>query len=122
MFAGGSDQFDVVQGSLGDCWLLAAMAPLSMSETLLKRVVPDQTFVEDEGYTGRFVFHIFQFGRWLEVEIDDRLPCKNGKLMYTSSSSGNEFWSALLEKAYAKLHGSYSGVENLCPASKFGDF
>jgi len=49
MFSGGSSQFDVVQGSLGDCWLLAAMAPLSMNEALLKRVCPEQSFDAGDG-------------------------------------------------------------------------
>ena len=99
LFADGGSQFDVVQGSLGDCWLLAAMAPLSMDETLVKRVIPDgQSF--DEGYNGSFYFNIYQFGKWVKVVIDDRLPTKNGKLIYTSSADENEFWSALLEKAY----------------------
>lgn len=109
-YTGGGSQFDVVQGQLGDCWLLAAMAPVSMNKVLLERICPNQSFDTEEGYNGRFMFRIFQYGEWVEVEIDDRLPCKNGKLMYTSSEANNEFWSALFEKAYAKVHGSYNGL------------
>ena len=86
------------------------MASLAMHKDMFGKVVPlDQSF-EKGDYIGAFRFRFWRYGKWEEVVVDDYLPTINGRLILNRSNDSNKFWSALLEKAYAKIHGSYGVV------------
>uniref|UniRef100_A0A8C2YZ98 Zgc:85932 n=1 Tax=Cyclopterus lumpus TaxID=8103 RepID=A0A8C2YZ98_CYCLU len=106
----GATRLDLRQGKLNDCWLLSTIASLSMHRFLLNKVMPEGQSFQD-GYKGCFIFCFWQYGQWEEVRIDDLLPTQNNSLIYLSSPERHEFWSSLLEKAYAKLKGGYRALD-----------
>ncbi|XP_075879553.1 calpain-1 catalytic subunit-like isoform X1 [Nelusetta ayraudi] len=117
----GISRFDFGQGLIGNCWFLASIGALTFQKYILEQVVPlDQNF--DESYCGIFHFRFWRFGRWVDVVIDDKLPTLDGRLIFVHSKHPNEFWPALLEKAYAKVCGSYSDMNAGTPAEALVDF
>ena len=108
----GANANDLDQGYLGNCWFIAGCAAIVIIPELFDNVVPSgQSF--DAPYAGIFRFHFWLYGQWTEVVVDDRLPVNSSnKLLFCSNKQEpNEFWAALLEKAYAKVCGSYENLD-----------
>uniref|UniRef100_UPI003AACCED1 calpain-5 n=1 Tax=Centroberyx gerrardi TaxID=166262 RepID=UPI003AACCED1 len=128
LFVDGISTRDLHQGSLGNCWMVAATSCLASEPSLWKKVIPDH--VEQEWnpkrpdlYAGIFHFRFWRLGRWTDVVVDDRLPVsEDGVLLFCRSATPREFWSALLEKAYAKLNGCYEALEGGNTAEALIDF
>jgi hypothetical protein len=61
---------------------------------------------------GIYVFRFFKNFLWRYVIVDSRIPCYEGSRspIFAKSKVNNEFWVSLIEKAYAKLHGSYESL------------
>ncbi|XP_054975933.1 calpain-10 isoform X4 [Sorex araneus] len=103
LFADSPREGQVKQGLLGDCWFLCACAALSRSRRLLHQVFPaGQPCWREPAYRGAFTCRVWRFGQWVEVTVDDRLPCLAGRLCFSRCHKEDVFWLPLLEKVYAK--------------------
>ncbi|XP_060688066.1 calpain-5-like [Hemiscyllium ocellatum] len=116
LFVDGISSHDLNQGQLGNCWFVAACSCLALRDNLWQKVIPDWKKQDwnpkkPNNYAGIFHFRFWRFGEWIHVVVDDRLPTMDEKLLFCHSSSKEEFWSALLEKAYAKLAGCYEALD-----------
>ncbi|KAM3911704.1 calpain-6 isoform 2-T2 [Leptodactylus fuscus] len=127
LFVDGISHHDLHQGKLGNCWFVAACSCLALRKSLWKKVIPQWKEQEwdlkrPHRYSGIFHFQFWCLGDWVDVVIDDRLPTMDGDLIYCHSNMKNEFWSALLEKAYAKLAGTYEALDGGSTADAIVDF
>ncbi|KAK8731161.1 hypothetical protein OTU49_007460, partial [Cherax quadricarinatus] len=83
----------------------SSCAAIARKPKLIEKVVPSDQVLVGEGYTGLVVCWFWRFGEWVMVCIDDRLPTKDDKLIFARGDNPQEFWVALVEKAYAKETG-----------------
>ncbi|MGH0125468.1 UNVERIFIED_CONTAM: hypothetical protein FKN15_019094 [Acipenser sinensis] len=121
LFVHGVSRFDIHQGKVGNCWFLAALGSLTFVPRIMNNVIPSgQGFTQK--YVGIFHFRFWRFGKWMDIVIDDKLPTLDGRYLFVGPANGNEFWPALLEKAYAKVCGSYSDLHSGLISEALVDF
>ena len=110
----GRKSSQIVQGRLANAWFINAVGLLAGDEKkgvhcLKKCIVSDRHFKTHGILTLRF----WKEGKWIYVHIDDRIPCDASmQPLYSKCKDPNETFILILEKAYAKLHGSYLNLEN----------
>ena len=69
-----------------------------------------EKLIKDLGY-GRYAVNITSTGAKKTVYIDDYFPCYQNNTPIFSKNHGKELWVLIMEKAWAKLHGSYKRIE-----------
>lgn len=97
---------DIEQGALGNCWLLAALALVTERPRILRQILLTKT-VNNEGI---YLVRICHNGSWKTVIVDDCFPCTNQKNLVFSQARRRQLYVPLIEKACAKLFGSYTNL------------
>lgn len=108
---GGASSLDVMQGNLGDCWFISALALVASRDDLFDHMLCNGEFEEYEKM-GLYVFRMFKNCKVHFIVVDDKIPCmerRNGHCFpaFARCRNPNEFWVSLIEKAYAKLNIRY---------------
>ncbi|KAG2392806.1 hypothetical protein C9374_011531 [Naegleria lovaniensis] len=118
LFLAGIEPADIRQGRVGDCYFLGAIAVAALHPKLIKALFIPSAYNE----YGIYQIRLFYNGMWREIMIDDYVPMivsnkiesktrSNFAPLFARSIDIEELWVILLEKAYAKLHGSYEAIE-----------
>ena len=112
VFYEGATLDDIKQGEIGDCYFLSALGALCKN---FPNFIESHFYLEKEG---NHIYGITFFinGRWQRVLVDDFFPCiikENNQFgeFYFSCSFQNEIWVSLIEKAWAKINGSYANID-----------
>ncbi len=108
----------VVQGAIGDCWLVSAVDAIANVAPLKLR----ELFTENDDGTVTVSFSRFDHdtGRVCKqpITVDNTAYAKGGELLY-GTCTGEERWFVLLEKAYASWKGGYDAVVSGYPFEAF---
>mmetsp|Transcript_90420 Transcript_90420/g.165901 ORF Transcript_90420/g.165901 Transcript_90420/m.165901 type:complete len:896 (-) Transcript_90420:166-2853(-) len=104
VFKGSVAAGDVVQGSIGTCFLLGAIGAMACSrESSFEKI-----FIKYDTEIGVYGVRFFIDGEWTHVIVDDWMPVDwNGNLLFARCKDPQEVWVPILEKAYCKIHTCY---------------
>ncbi|KAF8285615.1 calpain cysteine peptidase [Trypanosoma cruzi cruzi] len=101
-------------GELGDSWLVCAIAAIAEYPKMVRGMFHHPRKAEltaKERAIGAYRVTLNKNGWWTNVVVDDYLPVLGGRVKYARSVDDPcEMWISILEKAYAKLHGSYANI------------
>lgn len=100
---------DIKQGDCGDCYFLSSISSLAEFPQRVKDI-----FITNEvNEAGCYAVRLYINGEPEIVVVDDYFPWCNHKdnWAFSRSSQDQEIWVLILEKAWAKVYGSYQRIE-----------
>eukprot|EP00117_Sycon_ciliatum_P005112 scpid67944/ scgid9188/ Calpain-D; Calcium-activated neutral proteinase D; Small optic lobes protein len=106
MFGDAVNVSDIVQGALGDCYFLAAVAALAEDKERMKDVFKTKDLAKE------MALNLYIRGKYVQVNIDDWVPMRDWsygtkKLVYGQAGPDASVYLSILEKAWAKISNNY---------------
>jgi calpain-15 len=105
---------------VGSCYFLAALSALAETPENIKRIfAPESQKLCKQGIYC-VIFYIN--GKRTPVLVDSLIPTLQNKQTgkfepLSTTTTEDEIWAILVEKAWAKLHGSYQRIEGGLPSN-----
>jgi calpain-15 len=102
---------DIRQGACGDCYFLSSISSLSEYENRVERIF----ITKDVNEAGCYAVKLYINGEEKVVVVDDYFPYDPFKddwaMAKPSADESKEIWVLIIEKAWAKVFGSYQRIE-----------
>lgn len=97
---------DIKQGMLGNCYFLSSIAAIAEFRERIEKIIVENDVTKN----GQYGIRLYIQGEPVIVIIDDHFPCANSRHAAFTHCRGsdNEIWVSLIEKAWAKINGSYA--------------
>lgn len=108
---------DVRQGTVGNCWFMAAASALAEKPQRLEKIFLNNS--PELNKQGIYGVNLYSLGVQQTVIVDDFLPLKEAQqedgsvawdTMFGHVGSDSSIWGPILEKALAKVHGNYHHI------------
>jgi calpain-15 len=105
IFKDGANYTDIYQGGLGTCYFMATLSSIAETPSRIENLFLTQE-VND---CGIYLMIFYINGVQTPVLVDDWFPSENNRPAFARPNEG-EIWPMLVEKAWAKCHGSFKRV------------
>ena len=119
LFEGEINTKNISLGKIGCPYFLSSIAAICEYPGLISKIFINKEYNPD----GFYSLILFIDGEYQIIYVDDYFPCFKGtNIPYFSKPNNFELWIMILEKAWAKVNGSYSNSISGWPVDVFRTF
>lgn len=99
-----------MQGQLGDCYIMSSLSTVAEKSSIPK----GNMLTQYKNTAGIYAVTMYIRGKPWVISVDEKLlfTSSNNLLFAKEDSTGSNVWSAIYEKAWAKVRGSYDSTDS----------